>query len=109
MKKYITLAVAAFILVVVPFTLMAMSHGSGEGKTEMVSEEYNAEEAKTTFEETCSKCHATSRALRAKKDIEGWKKTVSRMASYHKRQKGEPIPEEDQAAIVQYLLEVAGK
>jgi hypothetical protein len=31
------------------------------------------------------------------------------MSSYHKRQKGKAISEEDQKAIVQYLLSVAGK
>jgi hypothetical protein len=67
------------------------------------------EAAKVTFEATCAKCHALSRPLGKKKDAEGWQRTVKRMAGYHKSRLGSEIPEEDQNAIIQYLLENAGK
>jgi cytochrome c5 len=109
MKKYLPLVIVFFVLIAVPVVLVADSHMSGSKDGKMAAEEVDLEEAKVTFEETCSKCHATSRALGAKKDKEGWEKTVSRMAAYHKRQKGGPISDEDQNAIVQYLVENAGK
>lgn len=66
------------------------------------------EAAKTLFEETCSKCHATSRPLGKKKDQAGWEKTVTRMSGYHKKF-GAEIPEEDRNTIIKYLVKVAGK
>ena len=65
--------------------------------------------AKAVFEQTCSKCHALSRPLGKKKDQAGWESTVQRMAAYYQRKMGSPITEEDQKAIVQYLVSVAGK
>ena len=106
MKKYFPSAFVILVLVAVPMTLMAMSHGSGE--KEMAAEQVDMEAAKTTFETTCSKCHNLKRPLGKKKDQAGWEKTVARMSSYHERQMGKAIPEEDQHAIVHYLLSVAG-
>lgn len=67
------------------------------------------EAAKATFENTCSKCHALSRAMAKKKDLAGWQATVKRMSTNHRIRFGEEISQEDQEAIVQYLLENAGK
>ena len=108
MKKYVPLVIAFFVLIAVPVVLVADGHMSGS-KEKMAEQEVDLEEAKVIFEDICSKCHATSRALNKKKDMAGWEKTVGRMASYHKRQKGGPISGEDQNAIVQYLVENAGK
>ena len=103
MKKYVPLLIAFFVLIAVPVALVADSHMS------KAAEEVDLEAAKVTFQDICSKCHATSRALNKKKDLAGWQNTVKRMASYHERQKGGPVSDEDQNAIVQYLVEVAGK
>ena len=70
MRKYIPLAVVILVLVAVPMTLMAMSHGSGE--KEMAAQPVDLEAAKVTFEETCSKCHNINRPLGKKKDQAGW-------------------------------------
>jgi cytochrome c5 len=109
MNKFLPLLVICFVLVAVPLTLVAMNSASASDTEEMAAEPVDMEAAKVTFEATCSKCHATSRPLGKKKDQAGWESTVERMSSYHKRQKGEEIPEEDRKAIVQYLLSVAGK
>ena len=109
MKKVFPIALSIFILLAVSMTFVAVdSSTAGEAK-EMAVQEVDMDAAKVTFEATCSKCHATSRALGKKKDQKGWTQTVSRMSSYHERQKGSAISEEDQNAIVQYLGGVAGK
>ena len=109
MKKVFPIALSIFILLAVSMTIVAVdSSTAGEAK-EMAVQEVDMDAAKVTFEATCSKCHATSRPLGKKKDQKGWESTVERMSSYHKRQKGGPISDEDQKAIVQYLLSVAGK
>ena len=109
MKRAFPIALSIMILFAVSMTFVAVdSSTAGEAK-KMAAEEVDLEAAKVTFEETCSKCHATSRALNKKKDQAGWEKTVGRMSSYHKNKKGGPISEEDQNAIVQYLVENAGK
>lgn len=72
------------------------------------SHEMDMEAAKVTFEDYCSKCHATSRPLGKKKDQAGWESTVNRMSGYHKKF-GAEIPEEDRTTIVNYLVKVAGK
>jgi len=109
MKKYFPLAVVILVLVAVPLTLMASGTAPATDAKEMVAEPVDMEAAKVTFEATCSKCHATSRPLGKKKDQAGWENTVTRMSSYHERQMGKAIGEEDQKAIIQYLLSVAGK
>ena len=109
MNRVFPIALSIFILFAVSIAFVAVdSSNAGEAK-EMASQEVDLETAKVTFEDTCSKCHATSRALGKKKDQAGWEKTVTRMSSYHKRQLGGPISDENQNAIVQYLLSVAGK
>jgi mono/diheme cytochrome c family protein len=109
MKKFLPLVGVCFVLVAVPLTLMAIDSAPASDTKEMAAEPVDMEAAKITFETTCSKCHSTSRPLGKKKDQAGWESTVERMSSYHKRQKGKEIPEEDRKAIVQYLLSVAGK
>jgi cytochrome c5 len=109
MNRFLPLVVVFFVFIAVPVTLMATGSGSATETQEMAAEPVDMEAAKATFEATCSKCHSTSRPLGKKKDQAGWDKTVTRMSSYHKRQKGKAISEEDQKAIVQYLLSVAGK
>ena len=109
MKRFFPYAIALLVLVAVPMTLMATGTSSGTEAQEMAVEPVDMEAAKVTFEATCSKCHALKRPLGKKKDQAGWESTVERMSSYHKRQKGKAISEEDQKAIIQYLLSVAGK
>jgi hypothetical protein len=93
------IAVVSLIIMVGGVTAHAQQAGSGE---------LDMEAAKATFENYCSKCHATSRPLGKKKDQAGWEKTVSRMSGYHKKF-GAEIPEEDRNTIIKYLVEVAGK
>jgi cytochrome c5 len=95
MNKMIPVLLALAVLTIAPLTGVA---------EEMV----DMEAAKATFETTCSKCHDLQRPLGALKGKESWEKTVSRMSGYHKRFGG-PIPDEDQKAIVEYLLVNAGK
>ena len=109
MKKFFPFAIALLVLVAVPMTLMATGTSSGTEAQEMSTEPVDMDAAKVTFEATCSKCHALKKPLGKKKDQAGWESTVERMSSYHKRQKGKAISEEDQKSIVQYLLSVAGK
>jgi cytochrome c5 len=109
MKRYLPVAFVFLVLVAIPLTLMAAGSTPAPDTKEMAAEPIDMEAAKVTFEASCSKCHATSRPLGKKKDQAGWENTVSRMSSYHKRQKGKAIGEEDQKTIVQYLLSVAGK
>jgi mono/diheme cytochrome c family protein len=109
MKRLFPIGLAILVLMAVSLTFIAVdSSTAGEAK-EMAADTVDMEAAKVTFEETCAKCHALSRPLGKKKDQAGWENTVERMSSYHKRQKGKAISEEDQMAIVQYLLSVAGK
>jgi cytochrome c5 len=63
---------------------------------------------KAAYEEFCGKCHDLERSLKRTKDKTGWESTVERMSKYHERSGG-PIPEGDRAAIVDYLVENAGK
>jgi cytochrome c5 len=100
--RVLPILVSIFILFAVSMTFVVVDSSTAAEKVDL-------EAAKGTFEETCSKCHATSRALGKKKDQAGWVQTVSRMAAYHERQKGAPVSEEDQNAIVHYLVEMAGK
>lgn len=109
MKRVFPIALSIFILFAVSMAFVVVETSNAGETKEMATEEVDLEAAKVTFEETCAKCHATSRALKTKKDMAGWEKTVGRMASYHKRQKGGPISDEDQNSIVQYLVSVAGK
>ena len=109
MNRVFPIALSIFILFAVSMTIVAVdSSTAGEAK-EMAAEPVDLEAAKVTFEDVCSRCHATSRPLGKKKDQAGWESTVERMSSYHKRQKGGPISDEDQSAIIQYLVSVAGK
>jgi mono/diheme cytochrome c family protein len=109
MKRFFPLGLAILVLFAVAITFVTMDAVRASDAKEMAAEEVDLEAAKVTFEATCAKCHATSRPLGKKKDQAGWESTVERMSSYHKRQKGGPISEEDQNAIVQYLVSVAGK
>jgi len=109
MKRVFPFAIALFVVVGISLSFVTADKVRASGMKEVTSEAVDLEAAKVIFEATCSKCHATSRPLGKKKDQEGWTQTVSRMSSYHKRQKGSAISEEDQNAIVQYLGSVAGK
>ena len=101
MKKMIPVVLALLVFVIVPFVVTADETAPAGEKVDMAA-------AKVTFETTCSKCHKLERPLGARKGQESWEKTVNRMSGYHKRFGG-PIPDADQAAIVQYLLVNAGK
>lgn len=101
MKRIVLFSVVILIFVTVSVTFMA-SDVTAAQKVDLKA-------AKTTFEQTCSQCHALSRPLGKKKDQAQWESTVSRMSSYHERRFGAAIQEKDQKAIVQYLLSVAGK
>ncbi|MDF1526493.1 MAG: hypothetical protein RRA15_04725 [bacterium] len=111
MNRVLPIALSIFILLAVSMTIVAVdsSTATADEAKSMAAAEVDLDAAKVTFEEICSKCHATSRTLGKKKDQDGWEKTVTRMSSYHERQKGGAISEEDQNAIVQYLGSVAGK
>ena len=109
MKRLFPLGLAILVLFAVAITFVTMDTVRASDAKEMAVEPVDLEAAKVTFEATCAKCHATSRPLGKKKDQAGWESTVERMSSYHKRQKGGPISDENQKAIVQYLLSVAGK
>jgi len=109
MKKLFPVGLAILVLMAVSLTFVAVDSSTAGETKEMAAEAVDLEAAKVTFEATCAKCHALNRPLGKKKDQAGWESTVERMSSYHKRQKGKAIPEEDQTAIVQYLLSVAGK
>jgi cytochrome c5 len=109
MKHIAHVIAVLFVLIAVPFTLMGIDSAHASGTEKMAEVPVDMEAAKATFENTCSICHSTNRPLGKKKDQKGWESTVERMSSYHKRQKGTVIPEEDVKAIVQYLLSVAGK
>ncbi len=66
--------------------------------------------AKATFEATCGLCHGIDRPLGvAGRDQAGWTATVKRMSGHHVDKMGKAIPDEDQAAIVEYLVKNAGK
>jgi mono/diheme cytochrome c family protein len=95
------LTVALMVLVMVPLAV-------GKDKVQEMAEKVDMEAAKATFEETCGKCHGLDRPLGKKKDRDGWESTVERMSGYHKRFGG-PIPKDDQDAIIEYLVKVAGK
>jgi cytochrome c553 len=101
MKKMIPVLLVLLVFAIVPFVVTA-------DETAPAGEQVDMEAAKVTFETTCSKCHELQRPLAARKGQESWEKTVNRMSGYHKRFGG-PIPDEDQKAIVQYLLENAGR
>ncbi len=62
--------------------------------------------AQAAFESYCSRCHPVDRAKAARKDRQGWKATVTRMAGYLKDRQGRDLPPGDQALIAEYL---AGK
>lgn len=109
MKTMFPLAIAVVILFAVSMTLVAVDTSVAGETKEMAAQTVDMEAAKATFETTCSKCHALSRPLGKMKDQAGWESTVGRMSSYHKNRLGQEISEEDQRAIVQYLLSVAGK
>jgi len=109
MKRLLPLTAVFFILAAaVLITAPALKVWAADSK-EMAKSAVDMETAKAVFEETCSQCHALSRPLGTKKDQAGWESNVGRMSSYHERKFGKAIPQEDQAAIVQYLLSVAGK
>lgn len=109
MKKFLPLAVILFVLIAVPMTLMATETAPAAETDTMAAQPVDMEVAKATFEAICAKCHSLKRPLGKKKDQAGWEKTVTRMSSYHNSRKWGAIPEDDQKAIVQYLLSVAGK
>ena len=101
MRRCILFSVVILIFVMVSVTVVANNMATAE--------KVDLKAAKTTFEKTCSQCHALSRPLGKKKDQAQWESTVSRMSSYHERRLGGAIPEKDQKAIIQYLLSAAGK
>jgi len=109
MKRVLPIGLAIFALFALSLAVVGMDAAKASDTGKMAATEVDLEAAKVTFEETCSKCHATSRPLGKKKDQAGWETTVTRMSSYHERRMGSPISDEDQKAIVQYLLSVAGK
>jgi hypothetical protein len=102
--KRIFPVVVTFLVVVM---MAAFAIGDSHKGTKM-DVEIDLEAAKATFEGYCGKCHDLDRALGKKKDKDGWEKTVERMSGYHKRF-GNRIPEEDEDAIIEYLVREAGK
>jgi mono/diheme cytochrome c family protein len=102
MNKMIPVLVALLVLIAVPLGVTA-------DEAAPAVEQVDMEAAKVTFETTCSQCHKLQRPLAASKGQVSWEKTVNRMSGYHKQRFRTHIPEEDQKAIVQYLLVNAGK
>jgi len=96
------------LLAITVVGLIIMLGGITASTLQAESHEMDMEAVKATFENYCSKCHATSRPLGKKKDQAGWEKTVSRMSGYHKKF-GAEIPEKDSTTIINYLVKVAGK
>lgn len=109
MKRVVPILVSVFILFAVSITFVAVDSSTAAQVKKVAAADVSLDAAKAVFEETCSKCHALSRPLGKKKDQAGWESTVKRMASYYQRKMGSPITDEDQKAIVQYLVSVAGK
>ncbi len=58
-----------------------------------------ASSGQALFEEHCSVCHPTSRALQVQKDRQGWESTVSRMRGH-----GARLSDDEAAAVVDYLV-----
>ena len=56
------------------------------------------------YEDKCSQCHALKNP--AKKDFQGWQKTVARMAQKANKSNKENITPADQELIVKYLVAV---
>jgi len=103
MKRIIPVTLCAMVIIALTLLpVLPVSAADMAGKVDLSA-------AKATFERTCNKCHSLSRPLGKKKDKAGWETTVKRMSGYHASRFGAPIPEADQNAIVQYLLNVAGK
>jgi cytochrome c5 len=95
------LVVALMVLSMKSFAVAMDTKTAGNGTVDMAA-------GKTLFEQTCGKCHGLDRPLGKQKDRAGWEKTVDRMSEYHKRFGG-PIPQDTRKAIVDYLVQVAGK
>ena len=109
MKRILVLTAALSFLAAVFLITAPAPEVSAADSGNMATSAVDMTAAKKIFEETCSKCHSLDRPLGKKKDQAGWESTVSRMSMYYEKRLGQAIPQEDQAAIVQYLLSVAGK
>ncbi|MEW6263306.1 MAG: hypothetical protein AB1641_09525 [Thermodesulfobacteriota bacterium] len=59
---------------------------------------------KALFEEKCSRCHETNRALIKTKTLDGWKDTVKRMMG----KKNAAISKQEAELITQYLFGIRG-
>lgn len=55
------------------------------------------------FEGHCVRCHRLSLPMERPKSSEQWKVTIARMAERRVRLKQEPIPEETQTVLAEYL------
>jgi mono/diheme cytochrome c family protein len=84
---WLLMLLGAFSLAVMP--VMAAEKSKGE----------------TLFEQRCSMCHATSRALEKTKSAKEWRQTVTRMQGYA----GGRISDEEAEIITEYLVEGRGK
>ena len=58
------------------------------------------DEIKSVFENKCSQCHPTSKALNKTKDLDGWKITTTRMS----KKSGSNISEQEVKNIAEYLF-----
>ncbi len=63
-------------------------------------------QGKMLFEKNCGNCHGLKNP--AKKDAEGWGKTVPRMAAKMKK-KGEVLTQKDQELIIRFLVTMGAK
>jgi mono/diheme cytochrome c family protein len=63
------------------------------------------DETKALFEQKCSQCHATSRALNKNKSLNGWQQTTQRMA----KKSGSNISEQEAEKIAEYLFSLKEK
>lgn len=59
----------------------------------------STEEGKKLFEQKCDKCHSLERPLSKTNDLEGWKRTTSRMSKYSEG----AITEQEAVKIAEYL------
>ena len=55
-------------------------------------------------QERCAVCHSLDRVELVQKSRQGWERTVSRMVG-----KGADLNEDEQAAVIEYLVEIYGR
>ncbi len=96
------------ILIVIASFAISISVSAVGSLTTPVSG-YDAKKAEETFTRYCTGCHNAERSLRTLKGEANWKYAIERMAFQYKLLFGEPIPQQAQRVILEYLIQNAGK